>query len=65
MDTFPLEKFLEKGPGVYSLCLFAIKRAKQLNAGYPALIQPVVNKISNVALCEIIEGKIRIPESKA
>lgn len=62
MDTFPLEKFLDKGNGVYTLCLLAAKRAIMLNRGAPSLIQEP-GKVTTLALEEIIQGKIRLRES--
>jgi len=61
MDTFPLEKFLDKGKGVYSLCLLAAKRAIMLNNGSPSLIQEP-GKVTTLALEEIIQGKISLNE---
>ena len=59
MDTFPLENFLNKGKGVYSLCLLAIKRAKQLNRGQSIpQVEVPFNKVTTIALEEIIQGKL-------
>ena len=61
----PLEKFMNKGTGVYSLCRLATKRAKQLNMGEEPLVHVNTNKVTVMAIEEIIQGKVGFEESPA
>lgn len=64
MDIFPLEKFIARGNGIYSLCLLANKRAIQLNSGAEPRVEVNSNKVTTIAFEEIIQGKVGFEESK-
>lgn len=63
-----LGELLEKTGSLYKLVNLASKRALQLNEGAPKLIENDNNsqKISTIALREILEGKVsyRVKKSK-
>lgn len=58
--TFPLlEQCLEKIGNRYLLVVLAAKRARQLNRGASPLVESRRRKWTNVALEEVIAGKIQ------
>lgn len=53
-----LEVLLEKVDSKFSLITMVSKRARQLNNGYPKLVETASGKSVTIALEEIAEGKI-------
>jgi DNA-directed RNA polymerase omega subunit len=61
VDSLPIEKLLAKTGSVYKLVILASRRAAELNAGAPALIEtPKEKRVSTVALEEILQDKVGI-----
>lgn len=59
MSYIPIDKLLKTTEGsIYKLVLLASKRALELNAGAPKLVESDSEKFSSIALEEIGEGKI-------
>lgn len=57
----PIEELLAKTGSVYKLVILASRRASELTAGAPTLIDaPREKKVSTVALEEILQGKVGI-----
>lgn len=57
-QNIPIEKLLDKTNSVYKLVVLAAKRALELNAGAPKLVETNSDKVALVALQEIAEGKV-------
>ena len=58
-SAYKLEKLLEGKGNRYRLVVVASKRARELNAGAPALIESEVQKTISLALEEVLQGKIK------
>lgn len=54
----PIAKLVEKTGSRYTLVIETAKRARQLVAGAPALVDVNTNKEVTVAVNEIYEGKV-------
>jgi DNA-directed RNA polymerase omega subunit len=54
----PIEKLYEKTASMYKLVILASKRALELNNGAPRLIEAGTDKVSQIALQEIMNGKV-------
>jgi len=65
MNKLPIEELLPKANGsIYQLVRMASNRALELYEGKPCLISnPSSDKVTTMALEEIIEGKIEIKNS--
>jgi len=61
----PIEKLYDKTQSIYKLVILASRRALELNAGAPQLVEGPAKSISITALQEIIEGKIAYKTQKA
>ncbi len=57
--THKLEELLEGKGNRYRLVVVASKRARELNAGAPALIESEAKKRTSLALEEVLQGKIK------
>jgi DNA-directed RNA polymerase omega subunit len=60
----PIEKLYEKTQSVYKLVILASRRALELNAGAPHLVENPAKAISITALQEIAEGKVNYKAAK-
>ena len=60
MSYIRVEELLEKTGSIYKLVVLASRRAAELNAGAPKLVEVDGEKISSVALKEIAEGKVKL-----
>ncbi|MCM8787767.1 MAG: DNA-directed RNA polymerase subunit omega [Candidatus Omnitrophica bacterium] len=61
----PLEKLLDAAEGsIYKLVILVAKRAFALAGGEKLLIDKPSEKVTDNALREILEGKIRVKSSK-
>lgn len=63
MDNLPTdtEELLTRTGSVYKLVVLASRRASELTAGAPKLVKAAAGeKVSTVALREILEGKVSI-----
>jgi DNA-directed RNA polymerase subunit omega len=58
-SAYKLEKLLERKGNRYCLVVVASRRARELNAGTPALIESEVQKTTSLALEEVLQGKIK------
>jgi len=58
-SAYKLEKLLEGKGNRYCLTVVASRRARELNAGTPALIESEVRKTTSLALEEVLKGKIK------
>ena len=59
MQDAPIDKLMDKMHSVYKLVILASRRAIELSDGAQKLVEaPLDMKPANVALKEIIEGKI-------
>jgi len=57
--AYKLEELLTGKGNRYRLAVIASKRARELNAGAPALIESEVRKTTSLALGEVLQGKIK------
>lgn len=57
--THKLEELLEGKGNRYRLAVIASRRARELNAGAPALIESEARKTTSLALEEVLRGKIK------
>ncbi len=57
--AYKLEELLEGKGNRYRLAVIASRRARELNAGAPALIESEARKITSRALEEILQEKIK------
>ena len=57
--AYKLEKLLVRKGNRYRLAVIASKRARELNAGAPALIESEAQKTTSLALGEVLQGKIK------
>ncbi|UCB56706.1 MAG: DNA-directed RNA polymerase subunit omega [Candidatus Omnitrophota bacterium] len=64
MSYVPVQDLLSKTNSIYKLVALASRRAAQLNAGAPKLVESDSEKISSVALKEIAEGKVKLETAK-
>jgi DNA-directed RNA polymerase omega subunit len=63
MSYVPVQNLLDKTNSIYKLVVLASKRAIELNAGKPKLIETEnSNKVSSIALEEIAQGKVKMQE---
>lgn len=64
MSYVPVQDLLAKTDSIYKLVVLASKRAVELNAGAPRLVEADSEKISNIALEEIAQGKVKLATEK-
>ena len=64
MSYVPVQDLLAKTDSIYKLVVLASKRAVELNAGAPRLVEADGEKISSIALEEIAQGKVKLKEGK-
>lgn len=64
MSYVPVQDLLAKTDSIYKLVVLASKRAVELNAGAPRLVEVDGEKISSIALEEIAQGKVKLEEGK-
>jgi len=60
MSYVPVQDLLAKTDSIYKLVVLASKRAVELNAGAPRLVEVDGEKISSIALEEIAQGKVKL-----
>ena len=60
MSYVPVQDLLAKTNSIYKLVVLASKRAVELNAGAPRLVEADGEKISSIALEEITQGKVKL-----
>ena len=58
MAQVPIEELLRRCGSVYRVVILAAKRAKEIAAGAPLLVETNQRKITSVALEEIAQGKV-------
>ncbi|HEX9779670.1 MAG TPA: DNA-directed RNA polymerase subunit omega [bacterium] len=58
MSQVPIEDLRRRCGGVYKLVLLAARRAKELASGAPKLIESSKQKVTSVALDEILDDKV-------
>lgn len=61
----PLHELLEKVDCKYTLTSIAAKRAREIIAGDPALVECSSPKAVTIALTEVLEGKVSYVQTKA
>ncbi len=66
MEYMPIEKLLDKADNsMYKLVMLAAKRTLELVEGQPSLVSANSSlKPSNIALEEIVKGKVRLKKKK-
>ena len=64
MSYVPLQDLLKKTDSIYKLVVLASKRAVEINAGAPRLVESDDKKISSVVLEEIAQGRIKLQKKK-
>jgi DNA-directed RNA polymerase subunit omega len=64
MSYVPIQDLLAKTNSIYKLVVLASKRAVELNAGAPRLVEADGEKISSIALEEIAQGKVKLETEK-
>lgn len=60
MSYVPIQDLLAKTDSVYKLVVLAFKRALELNAGAPKLVETDSKNVSTVALEEIAQGRVKM-----
>ncbi|MBN2097600.1 MAG: DNA-directed RNA polymerase subunit omega [Candidatus Omnitrophica bacterium] len=60
MSYVAVQDLLGKTGSIYKLVILAAKRASELNAGAPPMIESDNEKVSSIALEEIAQGKIQL-----
>ena len=58
MSEVKIEGLLKRCSSVYKLVILAAKRAKEVSNGAPALVEAPPQKVTSVALEEILQGKV-------
>ena len=58
MAQVAIEELLKRCSSVYKLVLLAAKRAKEVAEGAPPLVETQQQKVTSVALEEILQGKV-------
>ena len=64
MSYVPVQDLLKKTDSIYKLVVLASKRAVELNAGAPTLVESDQEKVSSLALEEIAQGKVKLKIGK-
>ena len=66
MDYIPIEQLLDKtGNSMYKLVILAAKRTLEIAEGQPRLVENNSSlKPSNIALQEIVQGKVKLRKPK-
>ena len=64
MSYVRVQDLLATTGSLYKLVVLASKRALELNAGAPRLVEVDKQKISSIALKEIAEGKVKLQKPK-
>ncbi len=64
MSYVPVQDLLAKTGSIYKLVVLASKRAVELNAGVPELVEADGEKATSIALEEIIQGKVKLQTAK-
>lgn len=62
MSYVKIQDLLAKTGGIYKLVVLASRRAVELNAGAPKLVESDSEKVSSIVLEEIAQGKVKIEE---
>ncbi|MEK6646381.1 MAG: DNA-directed RNA polymerase subunit omega [Candidatus Firestonebacteria bacterium] len=65
MNYMYLEKLLDKIENKYKMVIIASKRARQLNTGSQKKMESPYRKTINIALEEILAGKIKYTDPSA
>jgi DNA-directed RNA polymerase omega subunit len=60
MSYVPIQDLLAKTGSIYKLAVLASKRALELNAGAPRLVESDTEKVSSIALEEIAQDKVKL-----
>lgn len=60
MSYVPIQDLLKKTGSIYKLVNLASKRALELSAGAPKLIEADTKNVSNIALEEIVQGRVKL-----
>lgn len=65
MSHIPIEELLDKtGYSVYKLTVLAAKRAIELNAGSPRLVETQAVKPTTIAMEEVRQGRVRLKKKQ-
>jgi DNA-directed RNA polymerase subunit omega len=64
MSYVAIQDLLSKTDSIYKLVVLASKRAMELNAGAPKLVESDSEKISSIVLEEIAQGKVRLEKDE-
>lgn len=60
MSYVPIQDLLSKTNSIYKLVVLASKRAVELNAGVPKLVEDDNEKVTSTALEEIAQDKVKL-----
>ncbi|MBU3934291.1 MAG: DNA-directed RNA polymerase subunit omega [Candidatus Omnitrophica bacterium] len=64
MPYVPVQDLLARTDSIYKLVVLASKRAVELNAGAPRLVEADGEKVSSIALEEIAQGRVKFESPK-
>ncbi len=64
MSYMPVQNLLANSDSLYKLVVMAARRAVELNAGAPKLVETESENPSSIALEEIAQGKIKLGKGK-
>ena len=64
MSYVPVQDLLVKTGSIYKLVILASRRAVELSAGSPKLVEADKEKLSTIALEEIAQGKVKLRVKK-
>ena len=60
MSYVRIQDLLKKTDSMYKLVVMASRRATELNAGAPRLVEEEKAKMTSIALDEILQGKVKL-----
>lgn len=64
MSYIPVQDLLAKTGSIYKLVVLASRRAGELNAGAPKLVESESEKATTIALEEIAQDKVKMQKEK-
>ncbi|MCQ9207881.1 MAG: DNA-directed RNA polymerase subunit omega [Omnitrophica bacterium] len=64
MSYVAIQDLLAKTDSIFKLVVLASKRAVELNAGAPKMVEIDTEKVSSIALEEIAQDKVKLEKAK-
>lgn len=65
MSYVAIQDYLVKTNSIYKLVILASKRATELNAGAARLVEIDSEKMTSIALEEIVQGKVKMENKES